>query len=89
MDQLIALEPKEWKHVMRKALALLKLGREAEAMKLSRDITSRGRPQSDGDSYYRGMAFYLLGNLDQAEQHFRDSKRGEEWRYSMLTTFSS
>lgn len=84
MDQLIQLEPNEWKHVMKKALALLQLGRENDGRKLAEDIIGRGRPQSDGDSYYRGMAFYLVGDLVHAEQDFRDSKRNERWEYSKL-----
>lgn len=84
MDKLAVLEPKEWKHVMRKALALLELGRDFEARELSLLILSLGRPETDDNCYYRGMAYYISGQLEIAEHDFRDSRRSSDWHYSEL-----
>lgn len=84
MNKLAILEPREWKHIMRTALALLELGRDFEARELSTLILSLGRPETDDNCYYRGMAYYISGHIEIAEHDFRDSRRSQEWHYSEL-----
>lgn len=84
MDQLAVLEPNECKHVMRKALALSKLGRLDETRDLSRSVTLVKSPSTESDWYYQGMAYYLLGNASLAQHYFEKSQRGQDWQYSKL-----
>lgn len=77
-SKLLARRERPWQMATDYALILRSIGRYREANEVCRRALTLPRPESDAETYFRGLAYYLLGRKQEAHAYFADSRyRGQ------------
>lgn len=82
LDRLAERYPENRKHIVKKAAVFWRRGEKGEARALAQQSKGFGAPRTSEDSYYNGLACWILGQYERAEGDFEYSKKSNEHHYS-------
>jgi tetratricopeptide (TPR) repeat protein len=73
-SKLLGVDKRQRQMLTDYALILRSIGQHAQADSACRRALDLGRPENDAESYFRGLAFFLLGRQAEAKMAYEDSK---------------